>query len=84
LTVANDSVPTTKPDYAQVHDRTYDIAARFLTAQSVVEVVLQNLDNNGEGMNAELAATLELARDHMSAAHNDLDELSTELAQVQP
>jgi hypothetical protein len=74
------NVTPAKPDYRELNERTYDIASRFCKAQAVVDVVLQYLlDNNSEGMNSELAATLELARDHMSAAHDDLDRLSTEL-----
>ena len=64
-----------------LHDRVYDIASRFLRGISVVNVVIQHLqDNNTQGMNAELAETLALARNHMNAAHNDLDVLSGELS----
>jgi hypothetical protein len=71
-----------KPNYSNLRDRTYDIASRFLTALSAIEVVQQSLlDNNAEGMNAQLAATLGLALNHMGGAHEALDRLSVELAQ---
>jgi hypothetical protein len=81
--MATKKVAPTKPNYRKLHERTDGIAARFLTAQSVVDVVLQHLlDHNGEDLNAELASTLGLARDHMNDAHDDLDRLSGELARA--
>jgi hypothetical protein len=64
----------------RLHSRVGDIATRFLQSISVVDVVIRHLhDNNTEGMNAELAETLRLARTHMNTAHDDLDSLSGEL-----
>jgi hypothetical protein len=79
--VANKKITPTMPNYGKLGKRINDIGDRFLTAQSVVDVVLQHLlDTNTERMHAELAATLRLARDHISAANDDLDRLSIGLA----
>jgi hypothetical protein len=64
-----------------LHDRVYEIASRFVQGLSVLDIVIKYLsDSNTEELHAELANTLQLARDHMNAAHNDLDLLSGEIA----